>query len=86
MDLDQLPAVVDREHVFLWQPDQQFQHARGVRSKGISVPGVGKPSDGRARPSGRRPSSPSDPTRPFDDARALDLLATIWVKAVYWRP
>jgi len=23
---------------------------------------------------------------PFDDERALDALATIWVKAVYWRP
>jgi len=23
---------------------------------------------------------------PFDDHRALDALATIWVKAVYWRP
>ena len=23
---------------------------------------------------------------PFDDARALDAVATIWVKAVYWRP
>jgi hypothetical protein len=22
----------------------------------------------------------------FDDERALDALATIWVKAVYWRP
>jgi hypothetical protein len=22
---------------------------------------------------------------PFDDRRALDALATIWVKAVYWR-
>jgi hypothetical protein len=22
---------------------------------------------------------------PFDDQRALDALATIWVKAVYWR-
>ena len=23
---------------------------------------------------------------PFDDERALDAVATIWVKAVYWRP
>ena len=22
---------------------------------------------------------------PFDDKRALDALATVWVKAVYWR-
>ena len=23
---------------------------------------------------------------PLDDERALDAVATIWVKAVYWRP
>jgi AcrR family transcriptional regulator len=42
---------------------------------------------GQLGPDGEQPGQGGGRAEvPFDDERALDALATIWVKAVYWRP